>query len=290
VAQLISADIMARSLLAQTYVGRSYRSRSHAGFSPADIHGGSVSRVRVVPQTGGLILLAVAVLLGACTQRLTGIGFALVASPLLVLVLGPTDGVHVSNVLNLAVSLVVLSQTHRNIDLRRALTLAFPALAGIPLGLWVTKQVSVAVLYVIVGGLVVVALLLVTIARRVVFRPSVGLTIGAGAASGFMNVTAAVAGPAVTLYARATRWEHHSFVGTIQLYFVIVNGGTILVKGGLPAVSWEQFLACGAGLVVGAMFGRVLSRHVSVERAGQLMLGFAFAGGLAIMAKGFSLL
>ena len=127
-AQPISADISGAQPIGPDVFGRSYRSRSHAGFSPADIHGGSVSRVRVVPQTGGLILLAVAVLLGACTQRLTGIGFALVASPLLVLVLGPTDGVHVSNVLNLAVSLVVLSQTYRNIDLQRALTLAFPAL------------------------------------------------------------------------------------------------------------------------------------------------------------------
>jgi uncharacterized protein len=249
-----------------------------------------VGKVRVVPQTGGLIVLAVAVFLGACTQRLTGIGFALVASPLLVLVLGPTDGVHVSNVLSLAAALVVLTQTYRHIDFRRAFTLALPALAAIPVGLWVTRQVSAAVLYVIVGGLVVVALSLVIFARRVVLHPGVSLTVGAGAASGLMNVTAGVAGPAVTLYARATRWEHNSFVGTIQLYFAVVNGASILAKGGFPAVSWAEFLACGTGLALGVLLGRVLSRRVSVERAGQLMLGFAFAGGLATMAKGVSLL
>jgi len=239
---------------------------------------------------GELVLLALAVLQGACTQRLTGIGFALVASPFLVLILGPTDGVHISNVLSLAAALVVLTQTFRNVDVRRALTLAVPALTAIPLGLWVTKQVSVAVLYVIVGGLVVIALLLVVVARRVALRPGISLTIGAGAASGFMNVTAGVAGPAVTLYARATRWEHHSFVGTIQLYFAVVNSGSLVAKGGLPAVSWGQFLACGLGLAVGAALGRVLSRQVPVVRAGQIMLGCAFAGGLATIAKGVSML
>jgi hypothetical protein len=55
-------------------------------------------------------------------------------------------------------------------------------------------------------------------------------------------------------------------------------------------VSWAQFLACGLGLAGGAALGRVLSRQVSVVRAGQLMLGCAFAGGLATIAKGVSLL
>ncbi len=233
-----------------------------------------------------LILLGTAVFLGASTQRLTGLGFALVASPLLVLVLGPANGVLVANVLSLAAALVVLAQTRRHVDVRRAFTLALPAVAAIPVGVWVTRQVSLPALYVIVGGLVVIALTVVVLARRVVLRPSVGLSIGAGAASGFMNVTAGVGGPAITLYARATRWEHHNFVGTIQLYFAIVNTGSIIAKGGLPSLSWPQILVCVAGLALGGITGRLLSQKVAVARAGQIMLTLAFIGGLATIAKG----
>ena len=56
-----------------------------------------------------LALLAGAVLLGA-TQRLTGMGFALVSAPLLVAVLGPLTGVQLLQVFGIFASALVLAQ------------------------------------------------------------------------------------------------------------------------------------------------------------------------------------
>jgi hypothetical protein len=44
-------------------------------------------------------------------------------------------------------------------------------------------------------------------------------------------MTAGVDGTAATLYAISTRWTHASFVGSMQLYLVMINMTSILVKG-----------------------------------------------------------
>ena len=50
-------------------------------------------------QLAAVISLAAAVFVGASTQRISGMGFALVASPFLVIVLGPHAGITLVNLL-----------------------------------------------------------------------------------------------------------------------------------------------------------------------------------------------
>ena len=105
------------------------------------------------------VLLGAGVLAGATTQRVTGLGFALVSSPVLVLVAGPVDGVLLANPLSLLVNLAVLALTWREVELRRTLLLVVPGLAALPLGAWVTAHTRPPVLLVVIGVLVVGALL-----------------------------------------------------------------------------------------------------------------------------------
>jgi uncharacterized membrane protein len=88
----------------------------------------------------GLAVVGLVVLVGAGTQRLTGLGFALVSAPFLVLLLGPFTGVLLANALSLATNLVVLAQTWRAVQVRRALLLAVPALIAVVLGAWVEPR------------------------------------------------------------------------------------------------------------------------------------------------------
>ena len=99
--------------------------------------------------------LAAAVAVGAGTQRITGLGFALVAAPFLVLLLGPFAGVLVVNVLGVAASVLVLVQVRRDVELRRGLLLSAPALVAVVPGAWVARHTAPGVLQVLVGGCVV---------------------------------------------------------------------------------------------------------------------------------------
>lgn len=67
--------------------------------------------------TLALALLAVAV--GTALQRLTGIGFALVAAPLLVLLLDPFHGVLVANAATTLAAAILFLQLRRSVDWHR---------------------------------------------------------------------------------------------------------------------------------------------------------------------------
>ena len=235
---------------------------------------------------GALILLAVAVFAGSATQRITGLGFALVASPFLVLIADPRQGVLLSNMLSLVTNLVVLAMVWRAVNVRRALSLAVPALLVVPIGAYVAAHVSNRALYIGVGSLVLVALITTVASRRLHIRPGPAATITAGAASGFMNVTAGVGGPAITIYAVATRWEHTEFVATVQLYFALLNAGSLAFKGGFPRVGTPALLVAFAALAAGTLVGQRLNRSISAQRARQTVLVLAAAGSIATIVKG----
>ena len=234
--------------------------------------------------------LAAAVSVGAGTQRITGLGFALVAAPFLVLLLGPFTGVLVVNVLGVAASVLVLVQVRRDVDLRRGVLLSAPALVAVVPGAWVARHTGPAVLQVLVGGCVVVALLVVLgTGRRSDARPSSGTgtapALLAGAASGFMNATAAVGGPALTVYAVATRWPQRAFAATAQLCFTVVGTASVAAKGlpSLPAVDW---VVTAAALVVGLGVGTLLAARVSRTTARTAALALALVGSVATVVDG----
>lgn len=233
-----------------------------------------------------LVLLPLGVIAGALTQRITGIGFALVCAPLLVLVAGPYEGVVLANLLSLTVNLAVFAVSWRDVDWSKGLLLAGPALLAIPVGAYVSRTVPPAPLMVVIGFLVIAALATVLVSARArVFRGRWG-AVGAGAASGFMNVTAGVGGPAIVLYAVSTRWEHRQFVATFQFYSIIVNVASLVAKGGLPRVSLTALVASFVALGVGLTAGEVIARRVDHELARRLAIGLALAGSLFTVVKG----
>lgn len=232
----------------------------------------------------GLGLLALAVLAGSGTQRVTGLGFALVSAPFLVLLLGPFTGVLLANALSLAANLIVLAQTWRAVELRRALLLAVPALVAVVPGAWVARALPAPLLAITVGGLVLIALVVVLLSERARVLRGTGGAVIAGAMSGFMNVTAGVGGPAISLYALSTRWEHRAFVATAQLYFALLNAGSIAAKG-WPDLAPLTWVVAGTSLAVGIVVGSGLARVVSPERARRLVAFLAVAGSLATVVK-----
>lgn len=232
-----------------------------------------------------LALVAFSACLGATTQRVTGLGFALVASPLLILVLGPFQGVLLANLLTLVLNAVVLAGTWRAAEPRR-LALLVPAailaaLAGAPLG----RLIPSAWMLTISGALVLGALILVMTMRHVrLFRGRIG-ALAAGAISGFMNATSGVGGAAITLYAMNISWEQASFYASMQVYLAVLNLASFLPKG-LPHLGQAVGLVVVAALALGFAGGHWLARLVSLDWARKGAVCLALAGADANLAKG----
>ncbi|MDV9171780.1 sulfite exporter TauE/SafE family protein [Streptomyces sp. W16] len=233
----------------------------------------------------GEILLAAIVLLGSSVQWLTGMGFALVAVPALVLLLGPTQGVVLANCAAGAISVVGLAGGWRKVRARAMVPLCAAAACTVPAGAWMTRQLPPSVLLLVMGGLVTVAVLLVMKGARVPALRGTRGAVAAGAAGGFMNAAAGVGGPPISLYAVNAGWTVREFVPNAQFYGVVVNAFSVAANG-VPSLSGARWVAVGAAMVVGGVIGRGLAGRIPEPRARLLVLGLALAGGVTAVGKG----
>ncbi|GGN90804.1 membrane protein [Actinoplanes lobatus] len=225
------------------------------------------------------------VLAGSSVQRLSGMGFALVAAPALVLLLGPGDGVGLANCAAAAISLIGLVGGWRRVRVASMVPLVVAAACTVPVGAWLAAELPEPVLLTIMGVLVTGAVLTVMAgARAPALRGRRG-AVAAGTVSGFMNSAAGVGGPAVSLYAVNAGWTVREFVPNAQFYGLIVNVLSIAAKGP-PTLAAPVWLLAGTAMAAGVLVGAMLAGRVPERRARRLVLLLALAGGLATVGKG----
>lgn len=238
--------------------------------------------------TGGWavdLLLGGIVVLGASVQRLAGIGFALVTVPALVLLLGPAHGVALSNCATGAISAVGLAAGWRRVRLAAMAPLVIAAACTVPAGVWAARRLPEPALLLGTGAIVSTAVLLLMFGTRVPALRGTGGAVAAGAASGFMNSSAGVGGPAMSLYALNAEWPVQEFVPNAQFYGVMVNVFSVATKGP-PPLTTPAWLLVAAGIAGGAVIGQVLSTRLPERRARLFVLVLALAGGLTTLGKG----
>lgn len=243
-----------------------------------------------------LPLLAV-VVLGAVLQRVTGLGFALVVSPVIALLLGPEEGVLVVNACAVLSSAVLTVRLRREVDWRRWARLLPGALLGVVLGALLTVAAERPVLEVLVGSLALLGLAVsafgarVHRARRDGGLPAAG---AAGFASGVMNASAGVGGPAIIVYAMAVGWEQRSLAATLQPYFVAVASGSIVAKliagASFAGLLRPETLLLVPALAAGLLLGELLAPRVPARTARTVLLVVAALGSAAIIVHGASAL
>ncbi|MEV6589758.1 sulfite exporter TauE/SafE family protein [Streptomyces acidicola] len=233
----------------------------------------------------GQLLLAGIVLLGSSVQWLTGMGFALVAVPALVLVLGPAEGVVLANCAAGIISAVGLADGWRRVRFAAMVPLCAAAVCTVPAGTWVARRLSEPTLMTATGVLVTVAVVFVMRGARVTALRGGGGAVVAGGVGGFMNSAAGVGGPPVSLYGLNAGWTMREFVPNAQFYGVLVNAVSV-ASNGLPRLAAPVWGLTAGAMAVGAVAGRMLAGRVPEERARLLVLLLALAGGLSTLGKG----
>ena len=235
-----------------------------------------------------LVGLAASTFVGAVAQRSTGMGFALLASPFLTLVLGPFEGILVANVCGTVASSMNLTQMWRDVDWRRAAVLAPAGLVGIVPGAIAVLMLPTAPLTIAVSSVVIVGLGLTMLLRGRTLPSSRALAAVGGMASGFMNVTAGVGGPGVVVYARATGWSHNHFAATAQLHFLTLGIASLLAKQALPSLPGIGWAALISALVLGLLVGNRVAPKIEPVTAMRLVIAIAMAGALVALIRGIS--
>ena len=225
-----------------------------------------------------------AVLLGTLAQSVSGIGFSLVCGPLLVVALGPQDGVRLGVALSLVLNLVLLCRLWRQVDLRRTLLLLVPSALATPLLAVLVRDLPARAAAAAAGLVVLVGVaLLASGVRWPAARGRAG-AVAAGVLGAATNVVASVAGPVVALWAANAEWRSDVQRASLQAYFLGLNC-VALPSLGVPRVGGALLAGCLAALAAGALLGAPLARRVSEGTAQRTTLVLAGAGGLVVLVR-----
>lgn len=236
--------------------------------------------------------IALAILIGAMAQRVSGLGFALTVAPVLVLLIGPFDGVLVVNLAGAVSAAIVIGRVWRRIDWRQFSYLTLPALLAVIPGAYISVLLGGPELQITVGFILVIALsisVLVNKAQKTV--PQFRAAVLTGTASGLMSATAGIGGPGVAVYSVLTRWEQRSFAATIQPFFVCLGVTAFVTKvllseQGLPDYDWWVWPLIISCTLVGLALGEWVSGFVSVRIARISVIVISYLGGFAAIVDG----
>lgn len=242
----------------------------------------------------GLILLFVIVVIGSCLQRVSGMGLGLIAGPVLSVVMGPVEGILVVNALAVVNAAATTVTVRQNVDWRKFGLIASVLILGAVPGALLVREVSPSLLQALVGGVLLVALAVVTFGQDKVPRVSGRApAVVAGVAGGFMNTLAGIAGPAITVYAQASRWPQQTYAATLQPIFMVAGFISFGIKlltgaGSLADTNWLIWPVGVAAMALGIGSGIVFSRYIARDRARTLALALAATGGVVVLVRGIN--
>lgn len=203
----------------------------------------------------------------ATVQAVTGFGFAMVAVPLLALLIDPVQAVVVATLVSLALTTLVVRRERAHVVGRTALRMTVGGLVGMPVGLFALTRLDVSTLRVVIA--VVIAALVVLMLVGVRGGSGVISQWGSGVVSGALLTSTGLNGPPLVLTLQSIGLAPRAFRGTLQRVFQgqdLVAVLAFAVVGRVDVTVLVFSLAGIASIPVGWACGDRLFGRVSPER------------------------
>jgi uncharacterized membrane protein YfcA len=226
------------------------------------------------------------VALSGAVRGFAGFGGALVMSPLLSLLYGPSAAVAMVVAIELVGFLQLLPGAAPRIRWREIAPMAAAALLALPLGVSLVVSLDPQVMRRAIGGIVTGLGLLLLLGRRLAVRPALPAALGVAGLSGLLQGLAGTPGPPVVLYLFAgpdpAGENRRQLIG----YFALLDlaGAGIFALRGVytPEIGW-RIAALLPLTLLGTWLGAALSRRVGERGSRLAVLGLILAVGLAGM-------
>jgi uncharacterized membrane protein YfcA len=225
--------------------------------------------------------VALVVAVATCAQVVSGFGFALIAIPLVALLVGADAAVVGTTIVGPLLTTAVVLRDRTDIRRSSALTVTLAAFVGMPLGIFVLSRASDRALTTLIGAVVVAAGVALWRGLRVpAGRPT---ELVAGLLSGAFATSTGTSGPPLVIVFHSESFEPGEFRGTLSASFLaqsVVAIAAFWVSGHLTADAAKVAVASVPGLAVGWLLGERLFKGIEKERFRRLVLGMLIASGL----------
>jgi len=234
------------------------------------------------------MVFVVVTFVASCTRSTFGFGEALVAMPLLSLLLGVKAAVAVVALNSLVNATTILTGDRHAIEWSSVWRLVLASFIGIPLGAVGLDYVDEQVAKIALGGL------LVTFSLYNLRRPwlpelrGFSVTWWCGLWGGILGGAFNTMGPPLVIYGTLRRWPATVFRTTLQSVFLPANL-FICVNHFLHGMWTRQtfgFVLCSIpSIFLGAAVGRWIGRRIPADKFTQLVYGLLFLIGCILIAS-----
>lgn len=240
-----------------------------------------------IPDHFVAILAVVAV--AGLIQGLAGFGSALVAVPLLAMLLPVETVVPLMVLMGVAVSLLNLLHLHHALRLAPLLPLLGGYLLGTPLGILLLTRAPQPVVLGLLGTLIASYALFSLAGRRTDYRWLREWRVAIGTLSGALGAAFGINGPPVILHVSAhPEWGADRQKAALTLFFLtagLLTGIALALGGLLTAPLFGLLLLCLPPLLLSAWAGAWLYRRLGEHDYRRLVFSMVLATAVVLLAR-----
>ncbi|HEV2576172.1 MAG TPA: sulfite exporter TauE/SafE family protein [Acidobacteriaceae bacterium] len=223
------------------------------------------------------------VFIASLVRSVFGFGEALIAVPLLALILPIQIAVPLAVLLSVAIAAVVLVQDWRKIHLGSTAWLLVSTLAGIPAGIWLLRFAHQDLLKAALAAVILLFSGYSLLGRRSLRleHDSRPWLLGCGFLAGVLGGAYGMNGPPLVIYGAMRRWSPQHFRATLQAYFLPASA--IAIAGYALSGLWTKpvthyFLVSLIAAIPATFLGGLINRRLR----GDAFLRYVYIGLICI--------
>ena len=219
------------------------------------------------------LILNIAVFGAAALQSATGIGFGVIAGPVLLIALNDGSAIQISIVLNLLIASILAPSLWQQADRQLLGKLLIGLAIGSPVGLLIFLNMDIVFLKAFAGLAVAYTLFLILRTNRATSHAPTLATksaerISIGALSGIMGASLAMPGPIPAAWMSARGFSRETIRATILVMFVFAYVVALALQFGFAGIGADTMrlsATLAPSTVVGILVGRSLVSRITEQ-------------------------
>ena len=238
----------------------------------------------------GFIALNLTVFAAALLQAASGIGFGLMAGPVMLLVLGAGSAIQLSALLSLLIAVILIPSLLKDLNRLTLRHFVIGSCVGIPAGAVAYALVSIVTLKLLAAVVVLVMCASITFSwpKSAGHKSDGGRAdIMVGTLSGLMSATLAMPGPAPAAWMTLKNETRDSVRSTILTLFLFSYPAAIACQAWFAGITVEPFRQClllAPATIVGVFVGRGLVKRIDQKTFRRIISVILLATGIALLA------